>query len=117
MQKKYAKEYFDRALSLAKKFEIKTTQGLAFLFDQAVQEWSFKSSVYSVEKEVEEYARRYYRMYKEDMPDFERLGVIVEYIRSTDGKKRRSAIRNGEGYVHGKRYKVENFKLSYKDKF
>lgn len=117
LQRKYAKDYINRALYLADKFEVETTQGLAFLFDQAVQEWSFKSGISTIQDDVEEYANKYFRIYKERMPDFERLGIILEYVKSDDGKERRKAIRLGEGNVHGKDYDISDFDLSYDDKF
>jgi len=117
LQIKHASSYIKRALSLAKTFDIKTTQGLAFLFDQAVHEWSFKSSISTIKNDVNDYARRYFRRYKENMPEFERLGVILDYVRSNDGKNRRFAIRSGRGYVHGKTYDIDKFHLSYDDKF
>lgn len=117
LQKKHAGSYFTRAESLASLFGITTTQGLACLFDHAVHEWSFSTSDQNVANEIKENADLYYQIEGKPMPDFDRLYTVVKYTRTTDGRNRREAIRQGSGTVHGKNYRISDFGLSYNDRF
>lgn len=117
LQRSHAVSYFTRAENLANQFDVITTQGLAFLFDQSVQEWSFSSSDSTVASDVNYYASEYFKIHKERMPDVERLAIILDYVRTTDGKNRRTAIKDGSGTVHGKSYDIDNFNLSYSQTF
>jgi len=112
LQKVHAKQYFDRAEGWAHDFDIKSMQGLAFLFDQAVHEWSF-TSFSKAKDEVLEKARAYKNANGEIMPDRDRLSILLDYVRSNDGKERRTCIMNGSGTHNGKQYDVDDFGISY----
>lgn len=117
LQVLYAKDYFDRAESFAEKFGIISTQGLAFLFDHAVQSWSFNKSHSTIEEQIDELDRAHKKQEGVRLPDEDRLSVLLDYIDSGDESDRRRAIKNGSGYVHGKQYNIANFGLSYDDEF
>lgn len=114
LQIKYAASYFNRALSFASSFGIKSTQGLAYLFDQAVQEWSFSQSVSTMQSSIDGYKKARGSAWNGDS---DILVAIHTYVKSDDGKTRREAIRNGGGIVHGKTYNVSDFNLSYNEYF
>ncbi|MGQ7278671.1 hypothetical protein ACT91Q_11935 [Brevibacillus thermoruber] len=117
LQIKYAQDYFNRAETFADQFGIISTQGLAFLFDQAVHEWSFSKSISSIADKIDEVADQYRRSEGKRMPDEDRLSILLDYVKTTDGRNRRRAIKNGEGRVHGKDYDIRDFDLSYDDEF
>ncbi|WP_432666738.1 hypothetical protein R9X47_10295 [Wukongibacter baidiensis] len=117
LQVKHAQSYFNRALSLASQYEITSTQGLAFLFDQSVHEWSWSESDSVVKEDLLYWADEYFRIEKKRMPDSDRCGTLLSYVRTRDGKNRRTAIRNGSGTVHEKDYDVSDFGLSFSDTF
>ncbi len=116
IQKEYAKQYFVKALSYAEDFKIVTTQGLAFLFDQAVQEWSFEKGSSTIAKELRDSRYEYRHMEGEELPEKDALSIIYKYVKSSDGRARREAIMRGSGKVHGKRYDIDDFDLSYDEK-
>ncbi|MFS0558708.1 hypothetical protein [Brevibacillus sp. 179-C9.3 HS] len=118
LQLKHAEQYFDRAESLAEQFGIISTQGLAFLFDHAVQSWRFNGSHSKIAREIDDLEREYRSNGNGDrLPDEDRLCVLLDYVRSGDEKDRRRAIKNGRGKVHGKQYDVDDYGLSYDDEF
>lgn len=117
LQIKYAEDYFDRAESMAEQFGIISTQGLAFLFDQAVQSWKFTASHSSIEDEINELHRAHRKQEGTRLPDKDRLSVLLDYVRAGDERDRRRAIMNGSGRVHGKQYDVDDYGLSYDDEF
>ncbi|NTU24450.1 hypothetical protein HPY28_29500 [Brevibacillus sp. HB1.2] len=118
LQLKHAEGYFDRAESLAEQFGIISTQGVAFLFDHAVQSWRFNGSHSKIEDEINDLDREYRNSENgARLPDEDRLSVLLDYIRSGDESDRRRAIKNGRGKVHGKQYDVDDYGLSYDDEF
>ena len=114
LQIKYAASYFNRALKFASSLGITSTQGLAYLFDQAVQEWSFSKSISTMQSSIDGYKQARGNAWNGDS---DILLAIHTYIRTEDGKTRREAIRNGGGIVHGKTYHVSDFNLSYNEYF
>ncbi|NQF16365.1 hypothetical protein HPY31_21005 [Brevibacillus sp. HB1.3] len=118
IQVEHAQDYFDRAESLANKFGIISTQGLAFLFDHVVQSWNFEGSHSKIEREIDDLALEYQKNESgARLPDEDRLSVLLDYVRSGDETDRRRAIKNGSGKVHGKQYDVDDYGLSYDDEF
>lgn len=117
LQRKYAESYFDRAVTFASKFGIISTQGLAFLFDHAVQSWSIsgESSIISEITSLEKAWRNSGESSR--YPDKDRLFSVLKGVNGTDPIARRTAIRNGSGTVHGKSYNISTFGLSYSTNF
>lgn len=117
LQKKHAQSYIDRALSYATKFGIISTQGLAFLFDHAVQSWSFTDES-SIISEISNSEKLWEKTGEPGRyPDKDRLYSVLKGVRGSDPIARRTAIRNGSGVVHGKSYNIANFSLSYTTNF
>ncbi|HZG16020.1 MAG TPA: hypothetical protein VE710_13525 [Candidatus Bathyarchaeia archaeon] len=87
------------------------------MFDQAVHEWSFKNYSDAIEH-VHEAARIYKSSDPngERMPDRDRLSILLDYVRTKDGKERRACITNGSGTHNGKSYDADNFGLSYSER-
>lgn len=117
LQRKYAESYFDRAVSFAGKFGIVSTQGLAFLFDHAVQSWSIsgESSIIAEIQSLEKAWRNSGETTR--YPDKDRLFSVLKGVNGSDPIARRTAIRNGSGTVHGKSYNISTFGLSYSTNF
>ncbi|WNS40890.1 hypothetical protein [Paenibacillus sp. MMS20-IR301] len=117
LQKTHAQSYIDRALSYATKFGIISTQGLAFLFDHAVQSWSFQNES-SIVAEIAANERLWLQTGETGRyPDNQRLYSVLKGVTGSDPIARRTAIRNGSGTVHGKSYNISNFNLSYSANF
>jgi hypothetical protein len=114
LQISHAEDYFNHALNYASDFGITTTQGLAYLFDQSVHEWSFSVSKSDMLSSIAGYKLAKGSAWAGD-PDI--LTAIHTYVISADGQERREAIRYGVGIVHGKNYNISNFGLSYYDNF
>jgi len=106
--------YVDRALSLATKFGITTTQGLAYLFDMAVNSYSFTISEAEVKAELDERVKLYLQVEGKDMPDFDRLYILKKYDRNPT---RRETIRQGSGSYLGHTYNISTYGLDYSTKF
>lgn len=117
IQRKHSQQYIDRALTLAGKFNIKSTQGLAFLFDQAVHEWSFSVSDDQIANEIRNYENWYYNNMGTYPSEYEKLYYPLKYVRTTAGKNRRSVIREGKGTINGKTYRASDFQISYNERF
>lgn len=119
LQRKYAESYFNRATSFASAFGIISTQGLAFLFDHAVQSWSWKNytqtELVNMIKEQEALWTKTGQTGR--YPDSQRLGILLKGVSGSDPIARRTAIKNGSGTVHGKVWKAANFNLSYSTNF
>lgn len=123
LQKKHAKKYFERALKLLKALKLESEQSLAFCFDHAVQSWSFRDpddysefmSAYTIVKKLDKARYIYLHSEGEVMPEKIALQFLDDYIPPGDARSRRIAIRKGNGKVHGKRYDIDDFNLSYDD--
>ncbi|MEN1988188.1 hypothetical protein [Paenibacillus hubeiensis] len=117
LQRKHAQSYLDRAVAFAGKFGIVSTQGLAFLFDHAVQSWSLdgESSIISEITSLEKAWRNSGETGR--YPDKDRLYSVLKGVKGSDPIARRTAIRNGSGTVHGKSYNISSFGLSYSTNF
>ncbi|OKP99530.1 hypothetical protein [Paenibacillus sp. P46E] len=117
IQKTHAQSYVDRALSYATKFGIISTQGLAFLFDHAVQSWSFQNES-SIVSEIAANEKLWAQTGETGRyPDKDRLYSVLKGVSGSDSIARRTAIRNGSGIVHEKTYNIANFNLSYTTNF
>lgn len=119
LQRQHAGQYFNRAETFANDFGIISTQGLAFLFDHAVQSWSFSGYTQSqIRTEILRDESLWHQTgEKGRYPDYNRLYTVLKGVQGSDPIARRTAIRNGSGTVHGKLYRVSDFGLSYNTNF
>ncbi|CRK80281.1 hypothetical protein [Neobacillus massiliamazoniensis] len=106
IQRKYALVYIELALGISQQLGIKSTQGLAFSFDQIVNDGSFPQYK-DVKKEVGA---------RGNIDDKERLQIILRFIKKGVQYERRDLIFRGSGLYFGRDYKINNYgQLSYRN--
>ncbi|WP_236645816.1 hypothetical protein [Brevibacillus sp. VP] len=108
-QQEAAQPYVNRAELFCEKFGIKTTQGLAFIFDHIVQTWDFPD-VREIQYKIRESEDKYRKAEGRELPDEDRLSIILDYIPERAHQRlRRATIKEGVGNYLGKYYDITDF--------
>ncbi len=105
-QEEAAKEYVNRAKSLAKSYGITTDRGLALMFDIAVQSWSIRDPKNLIKDAI-----------KKGTSEKDLLALIAKVSAGSDKDKlaRRTAIVTGKGNVHSTSFDLDgDYKLTDK---
>jgi hypothetical protein len=106
IQRKYALYYIEKAIESSHDFGIKSTQGLAFSFDQMVNDGNFPNNN-EIKKEL---------LARGNIDDKERLQFILRFIKKGIQQERRDLIFRGSGLYFGRDYEIKNYgQLSYRN--
>lgn len=101
----HAAKWMEQARLMAERYNIETTQGVGFVFDQATQSWEFKSP-----KDLE-------KKMKTARNDRARLQKALEHVRPEVAKRRRVLIHKGKGEYFKRPYDISQYKLDYQKKW